>query len=65
MPGGTSPSWRRSTFCANGTCLEVADLGDSVLVRDSKNPDSAHLRFSIEEWEIFCGAVASGEFTYS
>ncbi len=45
-------SWRRSSFCANGDCVEVAYWEDRVLVRNSKNPDIV-LDVSRSEWEAF------------
>ncbi|MFC5183257.1 DUF397 domain-containing protein [Actinomadura harenae] len=42
--------WRKSTHSgagsSGGDCLEVADLGISVGVRDSKAPQSGHLSIS-------------------
>ena len=37
--------WRKSSRSTTqgGACVEVARLGPSVCVRDSKNPDAAHL----------------------
>ncbi|MFB4304546.1 DUF397 domain-containing protein [Actinomadura sp. GTD37] len=35
--------WRKSSHSGNdgGHCVELADLGDAVGVRDSKDPDGA------------------------
>lgn len=60
-----TPLWTRSSYCASNTCLEVAVVNDSILVRDSKDLDQPHLRVSIEAWSDFCRAIASGEFQYS
>ncbi|RFU43590.1 DUF397 domain-containing protein [Actinomadura logoneensis] len=39
--------WRKSSHSEGqdqgGTCVELADLGTSVGVRDSKNPSGSHL----------------------
>ncbi|MEV5570394.1 DUF397 domain-containing protein [Spirillospora sp. NPDC052269] len=39
--------WRKSTHSEGqdqgGTCVELADLGSAVGLRDSKNPDAGHL----------------------
>ncbi len=55
--------FRRSRFCANGACVEVAVNGAAVGVRDSKSPDSAVLVFDREEWSTFVAGVRAGEFS--
>jgi hypothetical protein len=59
-PAGT---WRRSSHCQNGECVEVVDLpnGD-VGVRDSKNICGPMLRFTPDEWVAFIRGVHKGEF---
>jgi Domain of unknown function (DUF397) len=56
------PVWRRSRRCGNGTCVEVARIGDDYLIRDSKHPEVGPLRFSAAEWNSFADAVRDGEF---
>ena len=51
--------WVRSSFSfANGNCVEVAELpGDSVGIRDSRDPGGPVLGFTRAEWAAFlCGA---------
>ncbi len=50
--------------CAGGNCVEVAGCDGDVLVRDSKNPGQAPLRFSREEWLAFEAGVRAGEFRF-
>ncbi|MEV6300424.1 DUF397 domain-containing protein [Actinoplanes sp. NPDC051861] len=50
--------WRRSSFCADGACVEAAADGDDVLVRDSKNLDQPHLRFRKPDWNEFLDGIA-------
>lgn len=40
-----SPMWRKSSRSNSqgGECVELADLGAKVGVRDSKNPGAGHL----------------------
>lgn len=38
-------------------------LGDSVLVRDTKNRSGGMLSFTIAEWEAFVTGVSRGEFS--
>jgi hypothetical protein len=56
--------WRKSSLSGEngGNCVEVANLDDSVAVRDSKHPDGGALVFSPAEWAIFLDATKSGEF---
>lgn len=49
MTGDMSPlQWRKSSRSSSegGNCVELADVGRGVAVRDSKNPGQAHLTFS-------------------
>ena len=43
-------------------CAEVAFVGDSVLMRHSKNPSGPVLTFSLAEWAAFVTGVRMGEF---
>ncbi len=43
--------WRKSSYSGNsGNCVEVADLGQAVAVRDSKDPQGAVLVFAPSAW---------------
>jgi hypothetical protein len=55
-------SWRRSSRCDTGSCVEVAMMDDGVAVRDSKQPDGPVLRFTKSEWTAFVAGVDNGEF---
>ena len=55
--------WRKSSYCGGGACVEVAQSSDSVLVRDSKNPNSPVLQFTVQEWSDFVAGVTAGEFS--
>ncbi len=52
--------WRRSTRCEGGQCVEVAQSGAAVVVRDSKDPDGPTLAFSLEEWSGFLNGLRVG-----
>jgi hypothetical protein len=54
-------AWQRSSFCNIGECLEVADLGELVAVRSSKNPDGTILTFPAGIWQDFIDEVKSGD----
>jgi hypothetical protein len=58
------PSWRRSRRCATGSCVEVARVGDCLLVRDSKDLGIAPLRFTEEQWKAFMAGVKAGTFGF-
>jgi hypothetical protein len=62
---GLSPIWKKSTRCAEGNCVEVARIGDRILVRDSKDPGGPILKFDFHEWGAFLGGVNGGEFDLS
>jgi len=55
-------SWRKSSRCDGGACLEVG-CGDAVIgVRDSKDRGAGPvLVFSSEEWRGFTARVRRGE----
>jgi hypothetical protein len=53
--------WRKSTASGgNGSCVEVADLGTIVAVRDSKDPDGPKLTFTPGNWRTFLRSVKAG-----
>jgi len=46
--------WRKSSYSGNtGNCVEVADLGHVIAVRDSKKPDGPVLMLSRQAWRQF------------
>lgn len=53
--------WRRSGFCANGECVEVAAQDGTILVRNPGTPGSV-VRFTTDEWRVFTDGVRSGEY---
>lgn len=48
--------WRKACH-ANNTCVEVAEDGRTVLVRDGKDPDGPVLRFDRARWRRFAKAA--------
>lgn len=58
-----SPGFKRSSFCnPDGGCVEVERGEQGAAIRDAKNPDSAVLRFTEDEWRAFVRGVRAGEF---
>ena len=54
--------WRKSSRSgANGNCVEWANLGDTIAVRDSKDPHGPALIFTPDEWRAFLSGVKDGE----
>lgn len=50
--------WRKSTYSfANGNCVEAADAGGGVVVRDTRDRDGVTLAFPAGTWKAFAAAV--------
>jgi hypothetical protein len=55
--------WKKSSRSSGeGQCVEMADLGDAVAVRDSKDPTGPVLTFTPGEWTAFLHSTKAGEF---
>ncbi len=54
--------WRRGRHCDIGNCVEVAALGEAVVLRSSTNTKGTHLAISRQEWAEFLAAVKVGDF---
>ena len=67
-PDLSAATWRKSSR-SNGNggnnCVEVADLGTAVAVRDSKDPHGPALGFAPAEWEVFVDGTKGGRFDLS
>ncbi|MFI6340002.1 DUF397 domain-containing protein [Streptomyces sp. NPDC050535] len=51
--------WHKSSFSgADYDCVEVAFVGDGVIVRDSQNPSGPYVVLSAERWRTFLTAFA-------
>ena len=55
-------NWRKSSHSSNNGCVEVAQSGDQIAVRDSKDPAGPVLMFTAYEWRAFFAGVRDGEF---
>jgi hypothetical protein len=53
--------WRKAKASGSGqgSCVEVAALGASFAVRDSKDPGGPVLRFASSDWSAFVSAAGS------
>ncbi|HET9256905.1 MAG TPA: DUF397 domain-containing protein [Pseudonocardiaceae bacterium] len=46
--------WHTSSYSfGNGNCVQVAPTPETVLVRDSKNPDGPALTVPAPAWRVF------------
>ncbi|MEV4281073.1 DUF397 domain-containing protein [Actinoplanes xinjiangensis] len=52
-------TWRKSRRSSGGQCVEVANHGGSVFVRDSKNPSGPVLTFEIAVFRSFVADLRS------
>ncbi|APU14571.1 putative DUF397 family protein [Actinoalloteichus sp. GBA129-24] len=58
-----SGGWRTSSRSANnGTCVELACLGTTHAIRDSKSPDTGTLSLTSVQSADFFAAVKAGVF---
>jgi hypothetical protein len=59
----TPALWRKSTRSSSqAACIEVANLGGQLAVRDSKNPTGHALMFTTAAWTAFTTGIRTGEF---
>jgi Domain of unknown function (DUF397) len=56
--------WRKSRRSHNGgaNCVEIADTGQMVAVRDSKAPAGGRLALTPNEWATFTNRIKRGDF---
>lgn len=54
-PAVSRIEWRKASYSSSngGACVEVALVGNTVAVRDSKNPDGPTLVFAPNDWKSF------------
>jgi Domain of unknown function (DUF397) len=52
-------NWRKASYSGSGGggCVEVANSGPAVVVRDTTNRDSATLTFSPDAWGQFTASL--------
>jgi hypothetical protein len=58
----TGVKWIKSTYCADGACVEVAAMGEMIAVRDGKNVGIEPLKLSLREWRDFVDGINAGDF---
>ena len=62
MPEDRARVWLRARKCSTGACIEVAFDGETVILRNSADPNRTLLLASREDWDAFSEAVRNGEF---
>ncbi|NKZ02163.1 DUF397 domain-containing protein [Actinomadura latina] len=59
---GAALNWRKSSASAGGSdCVEVAALGSSVLVRDSRDPSAGAIALGRAQWNALVDAARGGD----
>lgn len=62
-PANLSLRWWKSTYSSeSANCVEVAVVQDSLMVRDSKDPNGPTLSYSVAAWREFIAEVRRGNF---
>jgi len=61
---GEDPEFTKSTFSGGGACLEAARVGEWILLRNSRHPDTELMRLTLDEWTAFRLGVQHGEFRF-
>jgi Domain of unknown function (DUF397) len=58
----TDLTWRTASYSSNGggECVEVANHGNRVLVRDTQNRSGPILGFSSAAWRKFADQITTG-----
>jgi hypothetical protein len=55
--------WRKSSYSGGGNqCVEVAQIGAVIAVRDSKNPGDGPLTFDTAEWASFLADIKRANY---
>jgi hypothetical protein len=56
--------WRVSSFTNNGQCVELADVDNAILVRNSNHPDAGTLTLGPEAMAAFVEDVKAGRLDH-
>lgn len=56
-------AWRKSSFCQNSECAEVAQQGREILLRSTRSPGKV-TRLTAAEWQALVKGIKAGEFQF-
>jgi hypothetical protein len=62
MSDRTSLPWRQSSRCSSGGCVQVAQTGPEVRVRNSTDPGGPELAVAAAAWRDFLDGIKHGDF---
>ncbi|WP_231336343.1 DUF397 domain-containing protein [Actinomadura graeca] len=64
MTRASAEAWRKASRSGHegGQCVEVAEVGPVVAVRDSKDPDGPKLAFGAADWRAFTRRVRASAY---
>ena len=57
-----SITWHTALSCESGACVEVAANQNTILIRNSRQPDGPLIEYTAEEWHAFVSGVKEGDF---
>jgi Domain of unknown function (DUF397) len=57
-------AWLRSSHCASNSCVEIARIGDSIGVRDSKDVTQGQQSYDAQAWRDFTTSVKNGRYDF-
>jgi hypothetical protein len=58
-------AWRKSSLCAGGECVEVAQRSSVIVVRDSSRPQSGILQLNADAWRSFIAGIKADNYQAS
>lgn len=58
----TTMKWRKSSYTNDNSCVEVAEHGGAILVRNSNHPDAGTVEFTRPEFAAWVAGCKAGEF---
>lgn len=58
----SQPQWRKSSYseASGNACVEMAETGPRIAIRDSKHPDMPSATVNRKAWAEFAGALGAG-----